>query len=196
MYYTALSDTHIFTKKRFFSGIEKSAEQVVTNFSPSNEERNKYKVFIPVDAKAVSFDLVLADSPDAFFNAYFVLRYANEPKDNYNSFDFIEGLCTVSLNGASYSYAPLPNISYSYEGIYFPEAVTRETNPINIGKLPYLREKDHLIQLRNPSINRTNIFHMCAFQGNVGIIQAGDWLYINIVSGRDYINDMILIMYL
>lgn len=197
MYYTALSDTYVFTKKRFFSGIGKSADQITNHFSPYSDQRNKYKIFIPVDTKTISFDLVIVESSIINRNIYFVLRYAYEPQDGYNSYSFTEGLCTVNLHGAKYSYAPLPTVTYEYEGAYYPEAMTRAVNPINIGRLPYLREKDHLIQIRNPSdIKRTNIFHIHIHQGSVGLIQAGDWLYMNIVSGYNHIKEVITIMYL
>lgn len=200
VYQIAFSDTEYFINKYYYAQNNISYNYQTIRFSPYLDNQYDYKFYIPITTKILSFDISLCEPEGISQYLLFVLRYGIKPSTSYDMWSFLEGTSTVSYLNNKYHYVFPYRVSYDYSGsIYsFPNSsVVRGMNPFNVGGLTMCREQDHKVQLRDSDVvNKMNVFHMYKYKSNIGLKEAGNWMYLHIVAGKNFARSMIINMYL
>ncbi|MFW6002298.1 MAG: hypothetical protein ACOCQD_03075 [archaeon] len=185
--------THYYLKKRYCTNQNLPfTDQLVW----LNLLQSKSKLYVPVPIKYFSFDVFLKDNNEKP-EINFVIRYKEPPSDDYNRYDFTEDVCTIQCLNNELNYTFLSSFVYDYNGSTYETnaSLHRGLNPLNVGGLVHLKNYDHKVHIRASDIRKINIFHMEKLRASVGIKSSGDWLYINVISGIDYIDSFMFNMY-
>lgn len=192
-YLSFFTYTHYYLKKRY---CENQDLPFIYQLVWFNLTQSKSKLYIPIPIQYFSFDIFLKDNSERP-EINFVIRYKEMPSNDYDRYDFTEDVCSIQCLNNKLNYTFLSSFEYNYNGsVYETNAsLHRGLNPLNVGGLVYLKDYDHKIHIRASDLQQINIFHMEKLRADVGIKGSGDWLYINVISGIDYIDSFMFNMY-
>lgn len=209
MYTLITSDAYLENKNAFFFLKNVNIKRLRTTFATEDQSANS-QFYFPVRNTyyRIALDVIVTD--DAGIDITMAVKFKEQPVTSVGGYGSTNR--DIYIYQDRYYYAKISEEYYQYSSInyapYYEGQISsfyRGDNPINIGKLQYLERGSRFIQIVEPrQYRRFNLFCMEYFSfdflydpddpENPELFDK-DYIYLNIISGRQYIKEMQLLLY-
>ena len=198
MYLSVFSESYLENKIAFFTPLGVTVTRLKRAFATSSQSAlSRFCFALNESINRIALDVIVTD--DAGIDITMSMRFKEEPATSAGGYGSTNR--DIYIYQDRYYYAKISEEYYQQTEIsatpYYEGQVSsfyRTNNPFDLGKLMYLEDASRFVQIIEPrNTRRFNLFRM----NNLSYDEAwnNEEFYINILSGRSYIQEMQLLTY-